>query len=320
METNPHILTLKMFSAREYNINVSSISVFLFHGGIRTLALRIFNNLVSYSAQRLLGENNNKLSQVFSRISSGQRIQKSSDDSAGLMTSEALRSDVRTLRQGVRNLNEGISLLSIVDGAINEEISIIIRMRELSQQSATGTIGATERQSTNLEFDAMRTELNRISKTTEYNGIKLLDGSLSSAASEHISIQFGLDSKDDNNININRAVNVTSLTALSLNLNAISITTQDGALRANDELQVTMNRLNKIRGRLGSTQNTLERSLNNTLTTAENLTAAGSTISDADMASEFARLTKQQILVQSSSSMIGQANLFPQGVIQLLPS
>jgi len=231
METNPHILTLKMFSAREYNINVNSISVFLFHGGIRTLALRIFNNLVSYSAQRLLSENNNKLSQVFSRISSGQRILKSSDDSAGLMTSVALRSDVRTLRQGVRNLNEGISLLNIVDGAISEEVSILIRMRELSQQSSTGTIGATERQSTNLEFDAMRTELNRISKTTEYNGIKLLDGSLSSAASEHISIQFGLDSKDDNNININRAVNVTSLTALSLNLNALSITTQDAAVK-----------------------------------------------------------------------------------------
>ena len=320
METNPHILTLKMFSVREYNINVSSISVFLFHGGIRTLALRIFNNLVSYSAQRLLGENNNKLSQVFSRISSGQRIQKSSDDSAGLMTSEALRSDVRTLRQGVRNLNEGISLLNVVDGAINEEFSILIRMRELSQQASTGTIGATERQSINLEFDAMRTELNRISKTTEYNGIKLLDGSLSSTASNQISIQFGLDSKDSSNININRTVNVTSLTALSLNLNALSIATQDGAVKANEELQVTMNRLHKISGRLGSTYNRLERSLNNTLTSAENLTAAGSTISDADMASEFAHLTKQQILVQSSSSMIGQANLFPQGVIQLLPS
>ena len=319
METNPHILTLKIFSAREYNINVSSISVFLFHGGIRTLALRVFNNLVSFSAQRLLSENNNKLSQVFSRISSGQRIQKSSDDSAGLMTSEALRSDVRTLRQGVRNLNEGISLLNIVDGAISEEASILIRMRELAQQSATGTIGASERRSTNLEFDAMRTELNRISKTTEYNGIKLLDGSLSSTASNQISIQFGLDSKDNSNININRVVNVTSLTALSLNLNALSIATQDGAVKANDELQVTMNRLNKISGRLGSTHNRLERALNNTLTSAENLTAAGSTISDADMASEFAHLTKQQILVQSSSSMIGQANLFPQGVIQLLP-
>jgi len=299
---------------------VSSISVFLFHGGIRTLALRIFNNLASYSAQRLLGENNNKLSHVFSRISSGQRILKSSDDSAGLMTSEALRSDVRTLRQGVRNLNEGISLLNVVDGAINEEASILIRMRELAQQSSTGTIGETERQSTNLEFGAMRTELNRISKTTEFNGIKLLDGSLSSTASKHISIQFGLDSKEDSNINLNRAVNVTSLTALRLNLNALSIATQDGAVKANEELAVTMNSLDKIRGRLGSTQNRLERSLNNALTTAENLTAAGSTISDADMASEFAHLTKQQILVQSSSSMIGQANLFPQGVIQLLPS
>jgi flagellin len=165
----------------------------------------------------------------------------------------------------------------------------------------------------------MRTELNRISNTTEFNGIKLLDGTLSSAASDHISIQFGLDSKNDSNININRAVNITSLTSLSLNLNALSIATQDGAVKANKELQITLNSLIKIRGRLGSTQNTLERSLNNTLTVAENLTAAGSTISDADMASEFARLTKQQILVQSSSSMIGQANLFPQGVIQLLP-
>ena len=299
---------------------MSSISVFLFHGGIRTLALRIFNNLASFSAQRLLGENNNKLSQVFSRISSGQRILKSSDDSAGLMTSESLKSDVRTLRQGVRNLNEGISLLNVVDGAINEEVSILIRMRELSQQSSTGTIGETERQSSNLEFGAMKTELNRISKTTEYNGIKLLDGSLSSTASNHISIQFGLDSKEVSNINLNRVVNITSLTALSLNLNSLSIDTQDGAAKTNGALETTMNSLNKIRGRLGSTQNRLERSLNNTLTTAENLTAADSTISDADMASEFARLTKQQILVQSSSSMIGQANLFPQGVIQLLPS
>ena len=284
------------------------------------MALRIFNNLVSYSAQRLLGENNNKLSQVFSRISSGQRILKSADDSAGLMTSEALRSDARTLRQGVRNLNEGISLLNVVDGAISEQASILIRMRELAQQSATGTIGATERQSTNLEFDAMRTEFNRISKTTEFNGIKLLDGTLASSASNHMSLQFGLDSKDDSNININTAVNVTSLTSLSLNLSALSIATQDGAVAANNELQVTMNSLSKIRGRLGSTQNRLEKTLNHALTSAENLTAAGSTISDADMASEFAHLTKQQILVQTSSSMIGQANLFPQGVIQLLPS
>ena len=283
------------------------------------MALRIFNNLASNSAQRLLGENKNKLGRVFSRIASGERIQKSSDDSAGMMTSEALRSDVRTLRQGVRNLNEGLSLLNVIDGALNEEISIIIRMRELSTQAATGTIGATERQSTNLEFSAMRDEFNRIAKTTEFNGKKLLNGNLASKAIEHISLQFGLDSEDVNQVNLNRQINVASLSAEAMGLNSLSITTQNGASKAEEEMKIILRKINEIRGRVGSTQNRLERSLNTTLTAAENLTAAEENINGADMAVEFARLTKQQILVQTSSAMIGQSNLFPQGVIQLLP-
>ena len=283
------------------------------------MALRIFNNLASYTAQRLLGENNNKLSRIFSRISSGERIQQTSDDSAGMMTAEALKSDVRTLRQGVRNLNEGLSLLNVVDGALNEEVSIVIRMRELATQAATGTIGTTERQTTNLEFSAMRSELDRIANTTEFNGIKALDGSLASSASNHIALQFGLNSNDVSSVDINRTVNVTALTALNLKLNALSISSQSGAATATEALKVTLATMTEIRGRLGSTQNRLNRTLNNTLTIAENLTAAGSVIGDADLASDFAHLTKQQILVQSSSAMIGQANLFPQGVIQLLP-
>ena len=283
------------------------------------MALRIFNNLASYSAQRLLSDNNNKLSRIFSRIASGERIQQTSDDSAGMMTAEALRSDVRTLRQGVRNLNEGLSLLNVVDGAINEEVSIVIRMRELATQAATGTIGTTERQATNLEFSAMRSELNRIANTTEYNGIKVLDGSLSSSASNHTTIQFGLNSNDVSSVDINREVNITALTALNLKLNVLSISSQSGAAKAITAMEETLDIMTEIRGRLGSTQNRLDRTLNNTLAAAENLTAAGSTINDADLASDFAHLTKQQILVQSSSAMIGQANLFPQGVIQLLP-
>ena len=283
------------------------------------MALRIFNNLASYSAQRLLGVNNNKLSRIFSRIASGERIQQTSDDSAGMMTTEALKSDVRTLRQGVRNLNEGLSLLNVVEGAINEEVSIVIRMRELATQAATGTIGTTERQATNLEFSAMRSEMNRIANTTEFNGIKVLDGSLSSAASNHTTIQFGLNSNDVSSVDLNRTVNVTALTALNLKLNALSISSQSGAATATEALKVIMDTMIEIRGRLGSTQNRLERTLSNTLTAAENLTAAGSVIGDADLASDFAHLTKQQILVQSSSAMIGQANLFPQGIIQLLP-
>jgi len=298
---------------------VSSIIVISVSWRNQTLALRIFNNLASYSAQRLLSDNNNKLSRIFSRIASGERIQQTSDDSAGMMTAEALKSDVRTLRQGVRNLNEGLSLLNVVDGALNEEVSIVIRMRELATQAATGTIGTTERQTTNLEFSAMRSELDRIANTTEFNGIKALDGSLASSASNHTAIQFGLNSNDVSSVDINRTVNVTALTALNLKLNELSISSQNGAATATEALKVILNTMIEIRGRLGSTQNRLERTLNNTLTAAENLTAAGSVIGDADLASDFAHLTKQQILVQSSSAMIGQANLFPQGVIQLLP-
>jgi len=298
---------------------VSSIIVISVSWRNQTLALRIFNNLASYSAQRLLSANNSKLSRIFSRIASGERIQQTSDDSAGMMTAEALKSDVRTLRQGVRNLNEGLSLLNVVDGALNEEVSIVIRMRELATQAATGTIGTTERQTTNLEFSAMRSELDRIANTTEFNGIKALDGSLASSASNHTAIQFGLNSNDVSSVDINRTVNVTALTALNLKLNELSISTQSGAATATEALKVILDTMIEIRGRLGSTQNRLERTLNNTLTSAENLTAAGAVIGDADLASDFAHLTKQQILVQSSSAMIGQANLFPQGVIQLLP-
>ena len=283
------------------------------------MALRIFNNTSSNFAQRLLGQNNNQLSRVFARISSATRIHRSADDSAGMMTAEALKSDSRTLRQGVRNLNEGISMLNIAEGGIQEESAIIIRMRELSTQSATGTIGATDRQASSLEFNAMRSELDRISKSTEYNGIKLLNGALSSSASEHVSLQFGLDSKELNRVNINRVVNVTSLSAQDLGLNSLSIASQNGASKAGTELEIVLAKFTEIRGRLGSTQNRLNRSLNNTLTAAENLTAAEGAMNGADMAVEFAHLTKQQILVQTSAAMIGQSNLFPQGVIQLLP-
>jgi flagellin len=161
--------------------------------------------------------------------------------------------------------------------------------------------------------------LDRIAKTTEYNGIKVLDGSLASSASNHTAIQFGLNSNDVSSVDLNRTVNVTALTALNLKLNALSISSQSGAATATEELKVILDTMIEIRGRLGSTQNRLERTLSNTLTSAEYLTAAGSVIGDADLASDFAHLTKQQILVQSSSAMIGQANLFPQGVIQLLP-
>ena len=283
------------------------------------MALRIFNNLISYKAQRTLGQNNDRLSQVFARISSGTRIQRSSDDSASLATSEALRADARTLRQGIRNLNDGISMLNVADGAIGEQTGIVIRMRELAMQSATGTIGKTERQSINLEFSAIRQEFDRIAKTTEFKGIKILNGDISSSATKKIMLQFGLNSDKANRINLNRDVNVSPVTSEKLGLNKLSVTSKNSAALAVNDIKSTVKKLTDIRARLGATQSRLERVVNTQLSAAENLTAAGATMKDADLALEFADLTKESILVQSSSAMIGQANLFPQGVIQLLP-
>ena len=267
----------------------------------------------------MLSYNNDRLSQVFARISSGIRIQRTSDDSASLATSEALKTDARTLRQGVRNLNDGLSMLNLADGAIAEQTSIVIRMRELAMQAATGTIGSTERQAVNLEFKAIRNELDRIARTTEFNGLKILNGALSSSASEKVLLQLGLNSNEANRINLNRDVNITSVTARQLGLDLLTIGDKARAATAVQDIKQTTQKLNEIRARLGASQSRLTRAVNTQLSAAEQLTAAGATMKDADLAKEFAQLTKEQILVQSSSAMIGQANLFPHGAIQLLP-
>ena len=160
------------------------------------MAIRIFNNIASVNAQRILGVNNDRLSQSIERISSGMRINKGADDAAGLAISEGLRSDIRALRQATRNANDGMSLVNVTEGALNEQSSILIRLRELASQAATGTVGSTERATIQLEFSALRDELTRIAQTTEFNGIGLIDGNLASsvASTSHTLIQIGIDS------------------------------------------------------------------------------------------------------------------------------
>ena len=139
------------------------------------MPVRIFNNTASISAQRHLGKNQVRLAESVERISSGIRINKASDDAAGLAVSEALRSDIRALRQAVRNGNDGISLINIAEGALNEQSGILIRLRELASQASTGTVGSTERQTIQLEFTALRNEIDRISNVTEFNGQTLVE-------------------------------------------------------------------------------------------------------------------------------------------------
>ncbi|MBI5427361.1 MAG: flagellin FliC [Nitrospinae bacterium] len=282
------------------------------------MALRIFTNLISLNSQRTLGINNSMLGQSIERIASGIRIRSAADDASGLSMSETIASDVQALRQGSKNMNDGVALIKTSEGALGEISTMLIRLRELASQAATGTIGDTERGSVQLEFTALSREIDRISSTTEFNGQKLIDGSMASTALNHVVIQTGSKTTSNDRIDLNTEVNLTSVTTTSLGISNSSITTQSKALSAMDSLTQAIQSLVQIRGRLGATLNRIAQSINTQNATVENLTSAVSSIKEADMAEEMAGLTKNQILVQSASAMVGQANLIPQSVLQLL--
>ena len=284
------------------------------------MAVRIFNNIPSLNAQRILGINNGRLAQSVERISSGIRINRGSDDAAGLAISEGLRSDIRALRQAVRNANDGVSLINVTEGALNEQSGILIRLRELASQAATGTVGSTERATIQLEFTALRNELDRISQTTEFNGQKLIEGSLASSvtSASHILIQVGLDSSSHSRINLNTEVDLGQMTSTGLSIHELSVTSADAALTALEQVNTSIGTLTAGRGKIGAVQNRLIRTISTISIAVENLSAAESAIRDADIAEEVALLTRNQILVQAATAMVGQANLIPQSVLQLL--
>ena len=284
------------------------------------MPVRIFSNTASINAQRLLGNNNDRLAKSVERISSGIRINKASDDAAGLAVSEALRSDIRALRQAVRNGNDGISLVNVAEGALNEQSGILIRLRELASQAATGTVGSAERQTIQLEFNALRSEIDRISATTQFNGQGLVDGSLASSVSSanQVLIQVGINSNSNSQINLNTEINLSSITSSSLSIDSLSVTSSSGALTALSSINTAISSVAASRGKVGAVQNRLTRSISNLSVSVENLQAAESQIRDADIAKEIADLTRNQILIQSSTAMVGQANLIPQSILQLL--
>jgi len=284
------------------------------------MPVRIFNNIASLNAQRTLSNNNDRLATSVERIASGIRINRGADDAAGLAISEALRSDIRGLRQAVRNANDGISLINVAEGALNEQSSILIRLRELASQAATGTVGSTERATIQLEFTALRNEIDRIANTTQFNGQGLVDGSLASTVSStnQVFIQVGIDSGVNSQINLNTEINLSAVTSSSLGVDVLSVTAADAALTTLDSINTAISQVTQSRGSVGAVQNRLTRSVANLSVSIENLQAAESAIRDADIAGEIATLTRNQILVQTSTAMVGQANLIPQSILQLL--
>ena len=284
------------------------------------MPLRIFNNLSSQVAQSRLDTNSRKLGEAIGTVASGERVKSSSDDGASLAISESLRSDARAFRQGLRNLQDGLSLINnVAEGGLTVIAEILIRTRELASQASTGTIGPTERQTLQLEFEAQKQEINRITNTNEFLGQKLLNGSLSSdATGEDVIIHIGLDSRTENRINLNDTLNLRATTTTGLGIEDLDISTADGAKEALVRIQEAVSNLSGARARVGATQNRLTRAIQNLGVNIENLTAAASTIRDADVAEEVTGLTKQLLLVQTSSAMVGQANLIPEGVLLLL--
>ena len=273
------------------------------------MALTINNNVSSLNAQRNLENTTNKLNSSLSRLSSGLRITRASDDPAGLAISEAFRSDIASYEQAKRNAADGISLLQIAEGALNESSSLLIRLRTLAIQSANGTLGTAERTSLNDEFQLLLDEVTRIADVTEFNGTTVLNNS-----ALQITFQVGIQATGNDRITVS-GVNATST---GLSIDALAIATSAGANSAISAIDTAIGTLASLRGDLGTAQTRLESTIRSLAVSVENSTAAESRIRDVDVADETARLTRFQVLQQAGVSVLAQANFSTQIALSLL--
>ncbi len=274
------------------------------------MGLRVNTNVASINAQRNLSQVTTRLEGNFRRLATGLRISTASDDAAGLAISERLRSQIRSLEQAKRNANDGISMVQTGEGALNEVNSILVRLRELSVQSANGTVSSTDRNTLNEEFQSLIEEINRIGNSTEFNGIKLLNGS---ATTVSFQVGFGTTAGIDS-----LSLTLTPVLATTLTLSTLNIGATGDTSFAISKIDDAINQVSSVRGRLGATQNRLNSTINNLGVQVENLSAAESRIRDVDVAYETAQLTRNSILQQASISILGQTNAQPQAALSLL--
>jgi flagellin len=279
------------------------------------MALRINHNVMALNAYRNLGVTQGNLSTSIAKLSSGLRIVRASDDAAGLAISEQMRADIRSYNQAIRNANDGVSMLQTAEGALNEISGMLVRMRELAEQAATGTVGTSQKATLDDEFQALVSEINRIADATEFNGTQLINGALSSGAANSATFQIGIGS---NSATDRLSIGISGMHAASIGLTGISISATAQALTALAAVDTAIANVASQRGDIGAVQNRLESTIANLGISAENLTAAESQIRDVDMALEMATFTKNQIMVQAGTAMLAQANLVPQSVLTLL--
>ena len=276
------------------------------------MGMRINTNVASLAAQRTLRVNNRSMNDNLRRLSSGERITKASDDAAGLAISENLKAKIRGGRQAKRNANDGISMVQVAEGGLSEISNLVIRLRELAVQAASDTIGDTERGFSNNEFQNLKDEIDRIARASEFNGIKLLDGT-----GGLLEFQIGVNNDPIlDRLSFDGVNNAATLQALGLT--AETVQTKQGAQTSLERLDDALIRINGIRANLGATQNRLSSTINNLSISDENLSTAKSRIRDVDVAMESADLARNNILVQSGMSVLAQANQVPQMALKLL--
>lgn len=305
------------------------------------MGLRIATNMQSLNAQRNLNVSNDMNTTSMERLSSGNRINKAADDAAGLAISEKLKADIRGLNMAKRNANDGISLVQTAEGGLNEVQNILVRLRELSVQGASDTVGNAERGFLNKEYGELKEEITRITKSTEHNGTLLLVGdqeaqpeSLRNKSNGYpLEIQIGKNwNEDTDGRELDNQVNILKIDLQNINTTVgetglnLGETAEEGANVASKEAsQASLNKLDAAismvsghRAYLGSIQSRLTSTVSNLGVSTENASAANSRIRDTDFADETARMTQSNILKQAGIAVLGQANQNPQAALRLL--
>lgn len=272
------------------------------------MSLRINQNISAMNTHRQLIKTDKALSNSLERLSSGMKINRAADDSAGLAISQRLRSQVEGLKMASTNAEQAKNMVQTAEGYLGEIHNMLGRMRELSVQSAADTVTADDRTSLDAEFSSLRDEIDRIAAAAQYNNTPLLDGTFTSKK-----FQIGANGTTDNQIDIS----IANTNSTTLGISASKITDLDSAVAALGELDTAINTVSTSRSQLGTIQNRLAYTVASVDNAAENLASSESTIRDLDISNEITTFTKSQILTQAGMSMLAQANAAPQNVLAL---
>ena len=281
------------------------------------MGMRIKTNVESLVGQRQLSNNSAEMNQSLERLSSGLRVNKSADDAAGLAISENLRAKTRGLNQAKRNANDGVSMIQVAEGGLNEVSNILIRMRELNVQAASDTIGLTEKGYLQKEYGQLSEEIDRIAATTEFNG-RMLFGPQTAETAVKIQVGYNGTIDDTLSLQLGDAPDGINTTSMQLKDTAIDVPDREAIAANLGLIDNAFNNLANSRATLGSMQSRLSTAISNISVSTENMSAAGSRIRDVDFAEETAKMTQSRILTQAGVSVLAQANQKPEMALQLL--